>query len=580
MNRDSSVLYAGTRQVAYRNLILVGAPRPPAAGDVPQLDGLQLVSLSWGEMLELAEPLAEAIGTRGGVTALERLELETENLRAAHEHARIRLGQGPDWGETLTRLTLCLDALVAVRGSAQEHRQLVEDSLAAVDLDALEPRLRVHALRARGKLRFRQGQSATALRDLDRALQLAEAEAAPGAQAEILVELALYHHHRRELSTARVLYERALEQAQDAHATALEGRVLGNLGALHHDSRRFDEASAHYRDALALLQTAGDQRLEAIHVANLGILEQERGHQPQARAHFAAARELLEALGDRRLLAIVEGNVGNLEHEAGNATEARACHERALVLLRETGDRRSEALCLGRLARANATLAWLDDARSCLSAADRLLGRYPDPLVRAAIEVDRGFLDIARARQARARTDADEVRKQVACALARIEAASTPRDDALPWVAISDDIRTAVRTLQHEVDHIDHDRGDARSESRPALVVGPDGKWMQPPAKDPQDFRRRRSLRLILVALAQKHREAAGAGIPLEGLLAAGWPGERVVPSAGANRVYVALTTLRKLGLRGHLLSQDDGYLLDPALPVERSDVDWDALRG
>ncbi|MEM6991151.1 MAG: hypothetical protein AAF721_11655 [Myxococcota bacterium] len=43
---------------------------------------------------------------------------------------------------------------------------------------------------------------------------------------------------------------------------------------------------------------------------------------------------------------------------------------------------------------------------------------------------------------------------------------------------------------------------------------------------------------------------------------------------AGANRVYVALTTLRKLGLRDYLLSQDDGYLLDPAMPIARASGD------
>jgi len=65
-------------------------------------------------------------------------------------------------------------------------------------------------------------------------------------------------------------------------------------------------------------------------------------------------------------------------------------------------------------------------------------------------------------------------------------------------------------------------------------------------------------------------REDPGAGLSLDDLLEIGWPGERVVPSAGANRVYVALTTLRNMGLRGHLISQGDGYLLDPALPLER----------
>jgi hypothetical protein len=53
-----------------------------------------------------------------------------------------------------------------------------------------------------------------------------------------------------------------------------------------------------------------------------------------------------------------------------------------------------------------------------------------------------------------------------------------------------------------------------------------------------------------------------------EALLAVGWPGERVL-TAGAHRVQVAIATLRRLGLRTHLASRDDGYLLDPCVPIE-----------
>jgi hypothetical protein len=106
-------------------------------------------------------------------------------------------------------------------------------------------------------------------------------------------------------------------------------------------------------------------------------------------------------------------------------------------------------------------------------------------------------------------------------------------------------------------------------------VVGPQAKWVQPPDGEPQDLRRRKSIRLILEALVEHHHAHPGAGLTLDALLAAGWPGERVVPAAGANRVYVALTTLRKLGLRGLVLSQDDGYLIDPAVPIDRTTDEW-----
>lgn len=54
----------------------------------------------------------------------------------------------------------------------------------------------------------------------------------------------------------------------------------------------------------------------------------------------------------------------------------------------------------------------------------------------------------------------------------------------------------------------------------------------------------------------------------MDEILAAGWPGERPVGESGPNRVYVALATLRRLGLREFLLTHEGGYLLDPAVPL------------
>jgi len=69
---------------------------------------------------------------------------------------------------------------------------------------------------------------------------------------------------------------------------------------------------------------------------------------------------------------------------------------------------------------------------------------------------------------------------------------------------------------------------------------------------------------LILKALLEKRLAAPDAALDQQALLEAGWPGERVKHEAGTLRVYNALSTLRKLGLRSVLLSRDDGYLLDP----------------
>lgn len=51
---------------------------------------------------------------------------------------------------------------------------------------------------------------------------------------------------------------------------------------------------------------------------------------------------------------------------------------------------------------------------------------------------------------------------------------------------------------------------------------------------------------------------------------AAGWPDQRATVGAARSRVYVALSTLRKLGLEPYLQGFDDGYVLASALTVQR----------
>ncbi len=64
---------------------------------------------------------------------------------------------------------------------------------------------------------------------------------------------------------------------------------------------------------------------------------------------------------------------------------------------------------------------------------------------------------------------------------------------------------------------------------------------------------------------------APGEATGWEALLAMGWPGERVLAGAAATRVRVAISTLRRMGLAGFLLTRDDGYLLDPRASVVRA---------
>jgi hypothetical protein len=106
------------------------------------------------------------------------------------------------------------------------------------------------------------------------------------------------------------------------------------------------------------------------------------------------------------------------------------------------------------------------------------------------------------------------------------------------------------------------DAGD----SLPNLVVGLEVSWVAGPDGEQHLLGRPHSR--IVAAFIDRHHEAPGATLTTQDLLQAGWPGERLVADAGVNRVYVALTQLRRMGLRNVLEYSEDGYRLVPRTVV------------
>ena len=64
----------------------------------------------------------------------------------------------------------------------------------------------------------------------------------------------------------------------------------------------------------------------------------------------------------------------------------------------------------------------------------------------------------------------------------------------------------------------------------------------------------------VLAGLAR-----AQAPLTTAELVAIGWPGERIRPDSAANRLYVVLNALRKLGLREWITRSGGGYVLRSA---------------
>ena len=495
--------------------------------------------------LAAAEARRLAIDGPDGRTARSWLATERENLLAIRE-AR------PDLAEQVLWL---LDPVLAARGPFGLHERWLDDALAA------RPSARGHLLR--GALRRRRGRLDAAVADLERAVDLADGAVAAQARLELGIAVFEQGDHAR----AQNLHTEALERFRGLGDVRGEGCALGGMAIIDHERGRVDDAQTRYERALRLLREAGDERSVAVFLSNLGDLHLEHAQPGEARANYRRAKEIADGLGDARLAGVVLGNLGAVALDEGRHDDAVRLRDEAVECLRRVGDRRMEAVFTGYLGAAlHARAEARDDADERTSARARydaaiahLEGRYAALFraYRAALQTP----EVARAALDALAGEADPVvTAVVALQRGRLDLASGAVDAARARlsgaVVASDDVRFARRLLSAALPDAPSRAGTAALVVEGALIAPPDGAAF--------DLARRPTLGRVFEGLLAQRLEAPGEPLDLDALLAAGWPGEKVLPDAAANRVYVAIATLRKLGLRSVLLSRELGYLLDP----------------
>ena len=183
--------------------------------------------------------------------------------------------------------------------------------------------------------------------------------------------------------------------------------------------------------------------------------------------------------------------------------------------------------------------------RALRPARARRLDEVGDPALTAALAFHRASVELAKA--ARGQGDASEVSARARDRIASEEKA----------IASSDDARFALRLLR-------------RAMPADALEVGPSASWFRVPGRETVSLTSRPTLARLLDALVEARIGRPGAPLPWDDLLAAGWPDERVMPSAAQNRVRVALSTLRTLGLRTLLVTENGGHRLSETVSTRR----------
>ncbi|HVK68841.1 MAG TPA: tetratricopeptide repeat protein, partial [Polyangium sp.] len=275
-----------------------------------------------------------------------------------------------------------------------------------------------------------------------------------------------------------------------------------------------------------------------------GILFQERGKLDAALACHAHAVRLFHEIGSRHREGSALYYLGTTFLERGSPGEATKMLMRSFDLMGAAGFHRYEALIAGCLASVwsdegdpEASAQWLVKARGAAAACES------EPALQATVAIHEAHVALAKASE-----------PERAGLLEKARALARGRSN--------DDVRFALRILLAA-----GQQGLAAPTE--ALVVSDEGARLRlPGARASVDLSSRAPLRRILLALAKLRASAPGQTLPLDEIIRAGWPGERIGADAAANRVRVALATLRKLGLRGVLMTGQGGYLLDPATAV------------
>ncbi len=574
--------------------------------------------------LGLGERLAAGAVGPDAERCLARLATEEANLVAVHHAA--------DGAETATRSALALEPLLSTRGPWEAWRRLVDTTVRAA-ADA-PPLLHARALLSRGNLVRQQGQMDAARSDFAKGLELARAAGDAPTEAYALALLGIVARSVGDKPTADAQLTTALELAQRIGDKRTEAVARVSLGFLRLEQDRPSEAEDHSRRALALARAIGDRNVEGIAIVQLANLLVDAGQLEDGVVVYTEALQLAERTANHRTAGMVLANRAHVRIEQGQLARAEPELERALALSRAVGNRRFVGIALGYqslLARERGDLAaalvlvdqalavhrdmgtvrWISEElrnRGVLhflkGQLDAALADFSASLAEsgtsgltlqdgraealiATAQAERDDIGQAEATLSAARTRFDTIDDNQApvllglaeahIVLAHVRAgtsqptiAITRLSEATPAAASSAEVRVAIRLLQRRLDDMDiaHGEGPAGTD---ALIIGPAARWFQPPHEAPVDVSRRRILRRILGGLVDAREKHPGVALAMPDVLEAGWPGEKILPEAAQNRVYVAIATLRKLGLGDVLLTRKDGYLLDSTVPLERS---------
>ena len=494
--------------------------------------------------------LGERLVVSADAASRRALERERENL-AAVVHRRALVG-----GDLALRAGLVL----AAPASGLPYITVEELLDGALDPtpEGASAALVGRALLSRGTVRRFLGRLTESTADLDRARALGESTGDRALLAEALAGLGNTVAASASWQAARTFFERALEACADPK---LRARLLAMLANSFGGTDDYDRAIPLFRQSIAESDRAGDEGSSATARLALGVSLLASGSFHDAHTLLGESLERIGRTGSPHWEGIALSYTARCKQETGDLAGALTMYSEALARLEAAGVRRAQAVALYQFATALLEAGELDAAakhlRAALPLARENCGDYEGVIFAAqgVIAARRGAPGDATALYRRAEVSLLAHPKPTFLAAVRVLLGEEPP----AALAACSEVRLALRLRSLA----------AASTEAPPLLCARDGSWFRAPGSETSvPLGRRKAIRGVLSLLVRLREERPGEAASIAELVEAGWPGERVLASAGAERVYAAVATLRRLGLSGVIQQKGGGYLLSPEHPV------------
>ncbi|MBT3223030.1 MAG: tetratricopeptide repeat protein, partial [Proteobacteria bacterium] len=507
----------------------------------------------------------ESLNTHGGHQRQLALAAELENLHAATIYS-IEHGQ-PD---VAAQCAFALAQLFLLHGPLTRGIEILDRVGRLPDLSRESEKM---LYRWNGTLCYNAGLTERASTHLTAALDMAQGDRHFEGIVRGLLANAAWQ---------RGLWNEAEEQGEAALAIhrqegnrVFEGNALANLGIADYIQGRLESACEQHRLALAIHHEAGNRQGEVLTRVHLANARADQGRNDEAHRHYQTALDGARELGNKGHLGAVLCDYGDFAHRLGRYDEARSHLEEALTLAREVGDRRAVGIIMGNLGELLLRLDVPDEAEAYLERAIDIT----DPTDTVVGGAARGSLALCRAKKGRF-AEARELLAQGSIQLQKAHFVSELGILLCKAVLVekmANDVDAAERLLT-EAKNLAKKHGSAVGsdfarhlaelvDPEPQLTVGPEARWFKVGAAPRVDMSRRGPMRRLLAMMAQN----PGVTHDVDAMFQAGWPGQNIQYDAATQRVYVAISRLRSMGLKDFLKTRDEGYYLD-AQTIELAD--------